>query len=70
MTSHLESCGGSVSINERKQQLMMCFQQIINTPSDRIVLFGGDLNLRESEVRLFHEILPGEMYVTNFIIDI
>jgi hypothetical protein len=51
MTSHHESGTQEMISNERMEQLKLCFQRMIDTPSDRIVLFGGDLNMREREVR-------------------
>ncbi len=49
MTSHHESC--KPAANERIQQLKLCFQKMINAPKNRIVLFAGDLNSRDNEVR-------------------
>jgi hypothetical protein len=50
MTSHHESGTEEISSNQRIEQLKLCFQRMIDAPSDRIVLFGGDLNIREKEV--------------------
>ncbi len=52
MTTHHESGAQDIISNQRIEQLKICFQRMINAPSDRIVLFGGDLNIREKEVKL------------------
>ncbi len=52
MTTHHESRAQDNISNQRIEQLKICFQRMINAPSDRIVLFGGDLNMREKEVKL------------------
>jgi hypothetical protein len=56
MTSHHESGTEEFASQQRIEQLKLCFQQMINAPSHRIVLFGGDLNIREKEVRILCEI--------------
>ncbi|CAF4324743.1 unnamed protein product [Rotaria sp. Silwood2] len=48
MTSHHESC--KPGANERIQQLKLCFEKMVETPANRIVLFGGDLNMRDDEL--------------------
>ncbi len=49
MTSHHESC--QPAANERIRQLKLCFKKMVDAPQNRIVLFGGDLNMRDNEVR-------------------
>uniref|UniRef100_A0A8C7WX32 Tyrosyl-DNA phosphodiesterase 2 n=1 Tax=Oryzias sinensis TaxID=183150 RepID=A0A8C7WX32_9TELE len=48
MTSHLESCKGHAE--ERMKQLRMVMQRVKDAPDDVTVLFGGDTNLRDTEV--------------------
>ncbi|XP_055081270.1 tyrosyl-DNA phosphodiesterase 2 isoform X2 [Periophthalmus magnuspinnatus] len=48
MTSHLESCKGHAE--ERMKQLRLVMQRMTNAPDDVTVLFGGDTNLRDTEV--------------------
>lgn len=48
MTSHLESCKGHAG--ERMTQLRMLMQRMREAPDDVTVLFGGDTNLRDTEV--------------------
>ncbi|XP_070702558.1 tyrosyl-DNA phosphodiesterase 2 [Pempheris klunzingeri] len=48
MTSHLESCKGHAE--ERMKQLRVVMQKISVAPDDVTVLFGGDTNLRDTEV--------------------
>ncbi|KAI4897801.1 hypothetical protein NFI96_021946 [Prochilodus magdalenae] len=48
MTSHLESCKDQAA--ERMKQLGMVFQKIKEAPDNVTVIFGGDTNLRDSEV--------------------
>lgn len=48
MTSHLESTADYSK--ERTEQLRKCFSHMIKQDKDMIVLFGGDLNLRDSEL--------------------
>lgn len=48
MTSHLESCKGYA--NERMNQLRVVMQRMTDAPDDVTVLFGGDTNLRDTEV--------------------
>ncbi|KAL6457480.1 hypothetical protein MHYP_G00344430 [Metynnis hypsauchen] len=48
MTSHLESCKDQAT--ERMKQLGMVFQKIKEAPDNVTVIFGGDTNLRDSEV--------------------
>lgn len=49
MTSHLESCKGHAE--ERMKQLRLVMQRMRDAPEDVTVLFGGDTNLRDTEVR-------------------
>lgn len=48
MTSHLESCKGHAA--ERMTQLGAVMQKMKEAPDDITVLFGGDTNLRDTEV--------------------
>lgn len=48
MTSHLESCKGHAE--ERMKQLRVVMQRMTDAPDDVTVLFGGDTNLRDTEV--------------------
>ncbi|XP_043993861.1 tyrosyl-DNA phosphodiesterase 2 [Gambusia affinis] len=48
MTSHLESCKGHAQ--ERMKQLHTVMQRMRDAPDDVTVLFGGDTNLRDTEV--------------------
>ncbi|XP_024863334.1 tyrosyl-DNA phosphodiesterase 2 isoform X2 [Kryptolebias marmoratus] len=48
MTSHLESCKGHAE--ERMKQLRVVMQRMKDAPDDVSVLFGGDTNLRDTEV--------------------
>eukprot|EP00064_Thunnus_orientalis_P023561 superscaffoldBa00009028_g23808 len=48
MTSHFESCKDNAA--ERMRQLRLVMQRMREAPDDVIVLFGGDTNLRDSEV--------------------
>jgi len=49
MTSHLESMKNHEA--ERKRQLKICFNNMTNPPDPkRVVIFGGDLNLRDTEL--------------------
>ncbi|KAK0144973.1 Tyrosyl-DNA phosphodiesterase 2 [Merluccius polli] len=48
MTSHLESCKGQAA--ERMKQLRLVTQKMRETPDNVTVLFGGDTNLRDTEV--------------------
>jgi hypothetical protein len=52
MTSHHESGTEEIASKERIAQLKRSFQHMLNAPAHRVVLFGGDLNMREKEVRL------------------
>ena len=51
MTSHHESGTEEIASKQRIEQLKLCFQYMLNAPADRFVLFGGDLNVREKEVK-------------------
>lgn len=48
MTSHLESCKDQAA--ERMKQLKVVLQNIKEEPDNMTVIFGGDTNLRDSEV--------------------
>lgn len=48
MTSHLESCKGHAE--ERMNQLRVVMQRMREAPDNVTVLFGGDTNLRDTEV--------------------
>lgn len=48
MTSHLESCKGHAA--ERMKQLRVVMQRMREAPDDVTVVFGGDTNLRDTEV--------------------
>ncbi|XP_071401335.1 tyrosyl-DNA phosphodiesterase 2-like [Centroberyx affinis] len=48
MTSHFESCKGHGE--ERMKQLRLVMQRMREAPDDITVLFGGDTNLRDTEV--------------------
>lgn len=48
MNTHLEST--AEFSEQRKVQLFKCFKKCLKEPEDRTVIFGGDLNLRDSEV--------------------
>lgn len=48
MTSHLESC--KANSEERMKQLRVVMQKMTDAPEDVTVLFGGDTNLRDTEV--------------------
>uniref|UniRef100_A0A8C6S2G3 Tyrosyl-DNA phosphodiesterase 2 n=1 Tax=Neogobius melanostomus TaxID=47308 RepID=A0A8C6S2G3_9GOBI len=59
MTSHMESCKGHAE--ERMKQLRVVMQRMTDAPDDVTVLFGGDTNLRDTEV--IHTLIwavPGE----------
>ena len=49
MNSHLESTRDHR--DERKSQLKDCFNKVKSAAEDRVVIFGGDLNMREAELR-------------------
>ncbi|CAF4163412.1 unnamed protein product, partial [Adineta steineri] len=51
MTSHHESGTEEIASKERMEQLKLCFKHMMDAPSHRIVLFGGDLNIREKELQ-------------------
>ena len=48
MTAHLESTVAYAK--QRMEQLKKCFKCVQEQDGDLVVLFGGDLNLRDSEV--------------------
>ena len=50
MTSHLESTKSHAG--ERKRQLQAAFKHMQESPSERTIVFGGDLNLRDKEVKV------------------
>lgn len=49
MTSHLEST--KTHSAERKRQLSAAFKHMSEAAPNQTVIFGGDLNLRDKEVR-------------------
>ncbi|XP_052086189.1 tyrosyl-DNA phosphodiesterase 2-like [Mytilus californianus] len=49
MASHLESM--KTNSDERKHQLKRALHHVINASRDRTVLFGGDFNVRDREIR-------------------
>lgn len=55
LASHLESTGDFAK--QRMEQLRFCFDRISKIDKKYLVFFGGDLNLRDSEVLLFYYIL-------------
>lgn len=59
ITSHLEST--TDFSKQRVEQLRKCFQKIISQDKDMIVLFGGDLNLRDSELSAIGGV-PNDVY--------
>ncbi|CAF3300037.1 unnamed protein product, partial [Rotaria sp. Silwood2] len=59
MTSHHESGTEEVSSEQRIEQLKVCFQRMLDAPLHRIILFGGDLNMREKELRKIGNIPSG-----------
>lgn len=50
MTSHLESCKDQAA--KRMKQLKVVLQNVKEEPDNMTVIFGGDTNLRDSEVML------------------
>lgn len=48
MTSHLESCKGHAQ--ERMKQLRVVMERMREAPDDVTIVFGGDTNLRDTEV--------------------
>lgn len=50
MTAHLESTADFAK--QRMEQLKTCFKEMIDQDPKCLVIFGGDLNLRDSEVIL------------------
>ncbi|CAF3810090.1 unnamed protein product [Adineta steineri] len=59
MTSHHESGTEAYASNQRMEQLKLCFKRMMDAPDHRIVLFGGDLNMRERELREIGNIPSG-----------
>ncbi|KAI5607759.1 tyrosyl-DNA phosphodiesterase 2 [Silurus asotus] len=57
MTSHLESCKDQAA--ERMKQLKVVFQRMKEEPENTTVIFGGDTNLRDSEVKQVGGLPPG-----------
>jgi hypothetical protein len=64
MTSHHESGTEELASKERIEQLKFCFKHMMDAPSHRIVLFGGDLNIREKEV--INLMIRKEIFVVFF----
>ncbi|XP_056154633.1 tyrosyl-DNA phosphodiesterase 2 [Lampris incognitus] len=58
MTSHFESCKGHAA--ERMKQLSLVMQRMRDAPDNLTVLFGGDTNLRDTEVAKVG--LPPDVY--------
>lgn len=57
MTSHLESTNDCAQ--ERMKQLRICFDVLEQKVPDNVTaFFGGDLNLRDKEVRYLYMWLP------------
>lgn len=50
LNTHLESTAEHAA--ERVRQLQRSFKEVMATPKDRVVIFAGDLNLRDKEVDL------------------
>ena len=50
MTSHFESCKNQSE--ERMNQLRVTLKKMMEVPEKTTVIFGGDTNLRDTEVRL------------------
>lgn len=50
LNSHLESTAEHSA--ERMNQLKVCFKEMNETERNVNVIFGGDLNMRDKEVRL------------------
>ena len=48
LNTHLESM--KCHSEERMRQLRQCLEIMIKRPSDRSVIFGGDLNIRDKEI--------------------
>ena len=58
MNTHLEA--GSEKAAERMTQLKFCFQYMLNEDSSEAsIIFGGDLNLRDSELYEMGKVPPG-----------
>ncbi|XP_060721637.1 tyrosyl-DNA phosphodiesterase 2 [Tachysurus vachellii] len=57
MTSHLESCKDQAA--ERMKQLKVVLQNVKEEPDNMTVIFGGDTNLRDSEVAQVGGLPPG-----------
>ncbi|VDH95245.1 tyrosyl-DNA phosphodiesterase 2 [Mytilus galloprovincialis] len=49
MTSHLESM--KTNSDERKHQMKRALHHVVNASRDRTVLFGGDFNIKDREIR-------------------
>ncbi|CAC5371217.1 TDP2 [Mytilus coruscus] len=49
MTSHLESM--KTNSDERKHQMKRALHHVVNASRDRTVLFGGDFNVKDREIR-------------------
>lgn len=67
MTSHLEST--KEHAEERQRQLKVCFKAMEQADPDTTVVFGGDLNLRDTEVpsQLTRIFLNGAITSCTFI---
>ncbi|CAC5390059.1 TDP2 [Mytilus coruscus] len=49
MTSHLESM--KTNSDERKHQMKRALHHVVNASRDRTVIFGGDFNIKDREIR-------------------
>ncbi|UJR31786.1 hypothetical protein I4U23_019264 [Adineta vaga] len=67
MTTHHESGTEELSSSERMEQLKLCFKRMVDTPTDRVVLFGGDLNMRQKELYQVGNIPSGihDLWLSN-----
>ena len=59
-TSHFESGADDDASDTRVQQLKVAVERILETPKNRFVFFGGDLNLREKDLKKFG-VFPSEI---------
>ena len=55
MTSHLESTKDHAT--ERKNQLKIALDHMVKASADETVVFGGDLNLRDKEVKKLNDMI-------------
>jgi hypothetical protein len=64
MTAHLESL--KECSEKRMDQLKYCFKSMLEQDENSFVFFGGDLNLRDSEVFFFGNFVKGTIFVLSF----